>query len=404
MAQATRPLGFSVQERDRRWQRLRELMARQQVDVLLVFPRWMPGDALFVANRLGTVIFPQDGEPSFVNPRPGGRATTDAWIADQRVATTSGTTAVPFGGSAAKVLRERGLDRGRIAVAGLRGGPYTLVRQPEGYVNYSSLRDVQEALPQAELVDGTPILTEARYVKSEEEIAVLRRSVEIAEASAAALVEYARPGVPAAEVYAQMMAAQWRHGVDNAHVAWVGGPWGARKGRSVASPPGVLENGWIINNEIEPSVQGYTCQVDAPVCVGPAPDEAQEMFVLGQQAFLRACQRMRPGTPWSEVIQATEAVGAGGKCRVEFLVHGRGLGDEGPMFIPTDEHPRNPLWNDPIRANTVFILKPYAYRAGEPRENFSYETNVTWGDSVVVREHGAERLGTRPHALIATGA
>ena len=84
-------------------------------------------------------------------------------------------------------------------------------------------------------------------------------------------------------------------------------------------------------------------------------------------------------------------------------MHGRGLGDEGPMFIPTDEHPRNPLWNDPIRANTVFILKPYAYRVGEPRENFSYETNVTWGDSVVVREHGAERLGTRPHALIATG-
>lgn len=401
--QAPERLGFTLQERDRRWAKLRDLMARQDVDVLVVFPRWMPGDALFVANRLGTVLFPREGEPTFISPRPVVQPPPDAWIADVRNATSTGTTAVPFGASAGALLKERFGGKQRIAIAGLRGGPYTLVRQPEGYANYTSVVEVCEALPHATFVDGTPLLTEARYVKSAEEIAVLRRSVEVAEASAQALVDHARPGVPAAEVYAQMIAAQLRHGAEAAHVAWVGGPWGERKGRHVGAPPGVLAPGWLMNNELEPSILGYTCQVDAPVCVGPAPTEAREAFEVGQQAFLRACELMRPGATWQEVAEGTAATANGsGTWAVEFLLHGRGLGDEGPMFIPTDAHARVPEWRDTVRANTVFILKPYAFRRDGDREDFGARHNVTWGDSVLVTDRGAERLGTRPHALIAT--
>jgi hypothetical protein len=73
------------------------------------------------------------------------------------------------------------------------------------------------------------------------------------------------------------------------------------------------------------------------------------------------------------------------------------------MFIPTDDHSQSPLWDDPIRANTVFVLKPYAYRGETAWSDPAYRFNTTWGDSVVVRERGAERLGTRPNALISVG-
>jgi Xaa-Pro aminopeptidase len=398
----TRP-GFTLQERDRRWERVRELMDQQGVNVLLAFPRWMPGDALFLANQAAAVVFPRQGDPALINAWGVQRVPPDAWIQDQRVATASGTTAVPFGQAVGELLRERGAARQRIAVAGLRGGPYTLVRNPEGYVNYSSLAAVREALPDATFVDGTPILTEARYVKSEEEIAVLRRSVAIAEASADALAEHARPGVPAAEVYAHMLFTQTCRGADPAHVAWIGGPWGESKRRIVGPPPGTVEQGWLMLNELEPAVLGYTCQVDAPVCVGPIPPEAEAMFDLGQAAFLRACELMRPGATWREVDEGTQAVAAGSRYKIEFLIHGRGLGDEGPMFIPTDDHRESPLWNDVVRANTVFVLKPYAYKGERAWDDPTYRFNTTWGDSVVVRERGAERLGTRPHALISAG-
>jgi Xaa-Pro aminopeptidase len=403
MVQSTTRPGFTLAERDRRWARVRELLAQHDVDVLLVFPRWMPGDALFLANQLGTVLFPRQGDPAFIGAwgAPGGGP--DAWIKDQPASTTSGSTAVPFGQLVANRLRAFDLGRQRIAVAGLAGGPYTLVRNPEGYVNYSSLMAVREALPEATFVDGTPILTEARYVKSEEEIEVLRRSVAIAEASAEALVEHARPGAPAAEVYAHMLFEQTRRGANPAHVAWIGGPWGESKRRIVGPPPGTIETGWLMLNEIEPAVQGYTCQVDAPVCVGPVPAEAREMFDLGKAAFLRACELMRPGATWREVDEGAQAVAAGSPYKVEFLMHGRGLGDEGPMFIPTDNHRESPLWNDIVRANTVFVLKPYAYKGARAWDDPTYRFNTTWGDSVVVREGGAVRLGTRPHELISSG-
>lgn len=392
---------FTLDERDRRWARIRELMGQQGVDILIVFPQWMAGDALYVANRTGAVIFPAVGDPMLISPRPEPNPPASAWIRDVRGATSTGTTAVPYGAAVATALRDMGADRKRIAVAGLQGAVYTLVRQPEGYANYTSVSSVREALPNATIVDGSPILSEARYVKSEQEIEAIRRSVQIAEASADALAEHARPGVAEAEVFAHMVFEQLRHGADAAHVAWVGGPWGQRAPRCLGAPPGVMQTGWFVNNEIEPSVRGYTCQIDQPVSVGPAALEAKDMFEVGKVAFERACEVMKPGVTWGEVERQVKATAKSAAYELEFLLHGRGLGNDGPMLIPSDTHEH--VKNDPIRANTVFILKPYAYRTGGPNYDEGHRINVTWGDSVVVRHHGAERLGTRLHTLITMG-
>jgi Xaa-Pro aminopeptidase len=182
MSQSTLP-AFAREERDRRWRKTREEMTRQGVDLLLVIPtRQYPGDALFLADQNGPVIFPLAGDPIFVNPRPLYNLPPEAWIQDVRAATTTGTTAVPTGAAVASILRDMKVGRKRVAISGMRGGPYTYVRQPEGNLNYTTIEEIKAALPNAEIVDGTPITSEARYVKSEAEIAVLQRSVEIGEA------------------------------------------------------------------------------------------------------------------------------------------------------------------------------------------------------------------------------
>jgi hypothetical protein len=53
-------------------------------------------------------------------------------------------------------------DGRRIAVAGLHGGMYTLVRQPEGIANHSSVGRIQAAVPKSTVVDGTPVIGEGR--------------------------------------------------------------------------------------------------------------------------------------------------------------------------------------------------------------------------------------------------
>ena len=65
--------------------------------------------------------------------------------------------------------------------------------------------------------------------------------------------------------------------------------------------------------------------------------------------------------------------------------------------MPTDadrtgDHKVFTIRNVTIQENGVFVVKPSA-RIGD---NPSY---YGWGDVVVVRKNGAERLGTRPQAL-----
>jgi Xaa-Pro aminopeptidase len=385
----TSPLAeFTHAERDRRWHKTREEMAKRGVDLLLVVPtRQYPGDALFLANRNGPVIFPLEGEPIFVNPRPLYNVPPEAWIQDVRAATTSGTTAVETGAAVGAILRDLKVGKKRVAISGIRGGgPYTYVRQPEGNLNYTT-------------IEAMPITSEARYVKSAEELAVLQRSVDIGEACIDAMIEYAHEGEPAAEVYAQMVLTQIRTGAD-VHVAWGAGPWGKPLTRVVSAPEGRLRAGWVLKNEVEPGVRGYTCQVDQPAIVGPIPTEAQELFDLGKAAFQRACELMKPGATWREVWRGAKAVADGqSRYAVEYLMHGRGLGDEGPMFIPTDDHEAHPLADDPVREDTVFILKPYAYKVDGRRDDWTNGYNVTWGDTVRVTRGGAVRMGKRPQTL-----
>src|SRR6266545_4747278 len=154
---------FSLTERDRRWALVRRLMAEQNLDILVAFPQWMVGDALYLADRAGAVLFPLERNPILVSPRAEPNPPADAWIRDVRPATSSGTTAVPYGKAVADCLKEMQLDGKRVAIAGLRGGRYTLVRQPEGYANFTSVDELRRALPKATIVDGTLVMTEARY-------------------------------------------------------------------------------------------------------------------------------------------------------------------------------------------------------------------------------------------------
>jgi hypothetical protein len=70
-------------------------------------------------------------------------------------------------------------------------------------------------------------------------------------------------------------------------------------------------------------------------------------------------------------------------------MHGRGLGDDAPMFIFSDEEMRN--WA--IEENAVFMVKPVIMTEGRAKY-------VVWGDSVVATKTGARRLGTRPPEII----
>ncbi len=375
-------------------------MAAADVDLLLVVSQWMAEDALYLANQNGAVVFPLEGEPALIVGGEGSnRALTgEGWIADRSSATPRGSTRVAYGEAVARKLQERGLRSKRVAIAGLEGHHLVLVRQPEGTVSYTAVKNILAALPGAELVDGTPIVAEARHQKSEAELDVIREAVRVAEAAGQALLRDTRAGAAQGDVFAAMSTDMLKAGAgEGTMLSWCAGPWGQNKWRYTSPPPGLIGESWYVDTEIGPTLRGYNCQTEDPLVVGAVDADAQSIWDLGKEAFYRLCEAMKPGATWGEATREvkkleTKALG------VEFLIHGRGLGNEGPMLIPVDTH--KPFQNLPIVENSVFILKPYAYPNRPDYPHVTRSHSVTWGDTVVVRKSGAERLGTRPHELL----
>ncbi|GAA3093157.1 hypothetical protein JOF29_007062 [Kribbella aluminosa] len=54
--------------------------------------------------------------------------------------------------------------------------------------------------------------------------------------------------------------------------------------------------------------------------------------------------------------------------------------------------------DQPILANTTFVLKPYLHVPEAP-PTFARQHCVTWGDAIIETATGAERLGKRERQL-----
>jgi Xaa-Pro aminopeptidase len=100
------------------------------------------------------------------------------------------------------------LAKGTIGISGLAG----LFRAPEGIIPYSSVKAIQDALPQAKIVNATEMMQEIRAVKSAEEVSLLERSAAIVEKTIEAMVENANPGVSEKELYGAMVHAMLANG------------------------------------------------------------------------------------------------------------------------------------------------------------------------------------------------
>lgn len=386
---------FSTTERDRRWTRLRELMADVGVELLIVLPQWINSDSLYIADTEGVTIFPLEGDPILIL---GGESSNYAvnvpqWIDDRVSATEFGSTAVEYGRVTANLLQRRDLVGRRTAIAGLLGGEFSSVRQPDGYVSYTTVQTIAEVVGSDNIFDGTRIIGKARYVKGDEEIQRLGASVRIGEASLETMTSTAAEGSSQAEVFGQMLLTQVRAGADELHVAWCPGTWGEPRHRYVTTPPGTLTSGLYVSVELMPEVRGYQGQVAQPMVIGDPNARAREIFERNLAAFEAGMKAMRPSRPWGEVFDAIANAGGREDGEVFTLLHGRGLGNDGPLLIPTGEHGTG-VADQPIETNTTFILKPFL-KVPEAPAAFARTHDVTWGDTVVVTETGGQRLGTR---------
>src|SRR5205085_5158539 len=153
-------------------------------------------------------------------------------------------------------LRELGAEQGRVGLVGINA------RFATG-MPYAHYLQLHELLPRAQLADVTASFQRLRLVKSEEEIAWLRRAAALTDNAVQAMAERACPGVTEIELVAAAEAAYRSEGamprITFLHSMAMDQPSGCVPAQ-VASRRR-LRTGDVVITEISASYWGYAGQI-----------------------------------------------------------------------------------------------------------------------------------------------
>ena len=172
-------------------------------------------------------------------------------------------------------------------------------------------------------------------------------------------------------------------------VGWSSGPLGNTYHRVEFPSLRRLQAGDVLLIEIEGRWGGYIAQLDQIFSIGPAHQDLKDGMKLACESFDRVFDRLKPGVTVGELLEAGNVKGMNGRGQAGLTMHGRGTGDDGPLV--TVRHTPELLAVE-LKEGSVMILKPST--AVDGKTDYG-----RWGESVVVRRDGAERLGTRPQEL-----
>jgi Xaa-Pro aminopeptidase len=416
-AKATRELlkyrpQLSLAERDRRWDGIRKKMVFAQVDALLFMTNdtfWDMGAVNLryvtqVGSKIGAhALFFVDRDPIIWNAllhmnRPlNMHLSTQEWVSDFR----------PYLGPAevADALREAGLQNARIGLVGFGSHIITTPTFFHGHITA-----YEKELPGSQFVEANWILEEMRLIKSDEELSLLANAGALARKTVDTLIEFSRPGVTEAQLYAELVKTQIVNGGEPQLFHLLSsGPvehpeteiWHLLHGSEQPVVPSQrpLQEGDIVLTEFHTQYGGYLAATEFTVYLGKkAPPQLLDLHKVCVECLHASVEALVPGKTvreaWEEVCRPAEKAGMD---FVELGFHGHGLASPefpcvvyrpgyGPGSMNGAKVGNLVLEEGMVLGNNIDLFNP----------RWKPDVGCVFGDMMVVRKGGAQKLVNVP--------
>jgi Xaa-Pro aminopeptidase len=408
-----------LSERDRRWDRARKAMLMAGMDAFVFLGNdiyWGMGMAnmryMFQvdAHLGGNGLFPLQGDPvvwtgvPHMNRPTNPYLSLNTWVTDFR--TIGGMAAI------ADELRSRGLDKSRL---GLIGFSSTIQTTPT--LLHQDVLNLQKLLPQAELIDASHILQDMRMVKSEAEIEILRGAGKIARKVVDAMIESARPGVPEAVVYAEMIKTQIANGGEpNIFNLFTSGPvehpknelWHMLHGCEQPITPTMrpLAEGDLIVTEWHTKYGGYRCHTEFSVYLGKkAPKELLNIWNVSVECLEASKGALVAGKTIREALEIIRKPAAkAGLDWVELGFHAMGTASpEFPTVVYAEGYGSNTLNGHRIMDMVLEEGMCFGNNIDLHDSRWKPDVGTMLSDFMVVRPNKAECLIGTPTEFVQKG-
>lgn len=375
---------FSAGEYERRYAAVRELLADAALEALVVFGwsaigRAVQADVHYVSNYLGMrdnyVLFPLEGEPVlFVqgyNHVPN--ASRVSVLDDVRWGGPSN------GETLGDELRKRNLRR--VGVVGLMP-----------YQHHEAMR--RAAGEGTTFVDLTGPFRRLRTVKSEEEIAWLRRGAHYTDLALEALESELRPGLSEIDL-GQIVEAAYRPHGGMTVFHYITST--TMRDPDSCVPAQVLSRreiraGDIVTVEISAAYEGYAGQGLRSYAVGEEPTPLfQHLHETAEQVFSQLVETIKAGATTEDVLAAGDRIAAEGFTIRDDLLHGFGIGLLPPSLGTRSTPHDNGEWT--FSANETVVVQPNVVTRDE-------RAGVQTGQLCRVTRDGLESLHRYPLRLV----
>jgi len=384
---------FSRAEYDRRLAKTRAAMEKAGIDILFVEDpsnmAWLTGyDGWSFYVHQGVLVF-HDADPLWWGRRQDANgALRTVWMVDSQVHGyadhyVQSTERHPMQ-DLAEIIQARGYGDRRVGV-----------ELENYYFSAKAYLTLREALPEADLVDATALVNWQRAVKSDEELAFMRRAAAISERIVDGIVERVEPGLPKNELVAEILRDAMRG---------TGEDWGdypaivplLPSGPDAAAPHLTwngrkFETGAATFYEIAGCYRRYHAPFCRTIFLGTPPEfirRAEAALVEGLEAGLEAA---RAGNRACDIANAlAEPLARAG------IERGARCGYPIGLSYPPD-------WGErtiSLRAEDETVLEPgmtFHFMPGLWMENWGLEIT----ESILIRDSGpAETFCNRPRKLI----
>jgi Xaa-Pro aminopeptidase len=387
------PKAWSVDEIHRRWAAVRQKMKDAQLDCLVVcqhhpgemISERQDGDADIeyltgISLPYKWVILPLEGKVTALSTNQIKSAREEK-LSQERGIDVRIVDAWSEG--IIDAMKEANVGQGRIGVTDLLDAS----RQPEGEVTYTTYDRVLKAFPQAKFQPASYLIDGVAALHSPEEIAVLEKTTQVGELGLQAMFETARPGVPQRVVWLAMFNAMVNASGERPFRVSVraDGPGNSALNRPLEE---VMRASQVLSQECSGCVLGYGSQVNHSVVVGsPAPADWDAAAKDSLDTFQEMVAAIAPGKMVKEICAPYDKrLVARGDKPGALVIHSGGLGTlpRGGSAGATGQIV--------LQTGMVFDVKPA----------FRLKTGGTaqFGDSIVVTENGARRLGKREMKIV----
>lgn len=328
--------------------------------------------------EIAGVVIPPQGEPTLlIGPESETFATDRSKIGRVRLMTEYREPADPaYPGVPVSSFKQVFAEAGVPTPKRIGIGGYLVTTAPV-------LDGLKSAFPDAEIVRADDIMVALRSVKSEAEIACLKKAFAIAEDAIGEILQQIKPGITELQVVGIAQKAIYDRGAE-----YEGMPQyvfaGSSTTHAISRPTHrVLNKGDLVQLNISARVDGYSSGVGRPVCLGKMTDKMRRMVEFGRENHLKTMEWMKAGVTASEVAKQYKKRFVDHGYGDNFLYgpcHGLGMIEvEPPWMEETSDYA--------LQENMTFNVDSFLFVRGE--------FGARWENGVRVTRTGVEPFSNR---------